>query len=134
VFVRNIDAPTNEPIQAEVCFPPSSSFCQGQGVGSSITVPTTNAAGRAVERMTLEYVSGVCFNNLVFIEAQVLSTVGGAGPVRHHLIPVPGEPGWTHFAQPVRIYGDAGTIIRIGGTTNGEGACDFAFSGHLTLK
>ena len=84
--------------------------------------------------MVVEYVSGTCFGGLQFFEAQVHSVVNGGDVVRHHVVPVPGEPGWLNIAQPVRIYADPGTLVRISGTTNGLGACGLAVSGHLVAN
>lgn len=134
LFVRNVNEPADEPFQTELCFPPSSSVCQSRGVGSSFTVPTTASSGLTVKRMVVEYVSGTCFGGLQYFEAQVLSTVNGGDLVRHHLVPVPGEPGWLNIAQPVRIYADPATTVRISGTTNGLGACSMAVSGHLVAR
>ena len=134
LFVRNVNEPADEPLQTELCFPPGSTHCTSQGVSSGFTVPTVASSGRPVRRMVVEYVSGTCFGGLQFFEAQVHSVVNGGDVVRHHVVPVPGEAGWLNIAQPVRIYADPGTLVRISGTTNGLGACGLAVSGHLVAN
>ena len=131
LFVRNVNEPADEPFQTELCFPPGSDFCQSHDVTSGFTVPTTTDSGQTVRRMVVEYVSGTCFGGLQYFEAQVHSVVNGGAGVRHHVVPVPGEPGWLNIAQQLRIYADPGSTVRISGTTNGLGACELAVSGHL---
>jgi hypothetical protein len=133
VFVRDVDAPANQPLQLELCFPPSSDNCETEGVGNRFNVPETTSTGQTVQRLVIEYASGTCFGGLEFFEVQLLTTVGGEPLVRHHLVPVIGLDGWTNIAQTTRIYADPGTEVRISGTTNGLGACAFALSGHLVV-
>jgi hypothetical protein len=133
VPVRDANAPANEQFQQEFCFPPSSSYCQNQGAGNGMTVPATTSTGRSVRRLVLEYASGTCFNGLEFMEVQLLTSAAGGPLVRHHLVPVPGSPGWTNIAQTTRLYADPGSQVRFSGTTNGLGACGLALSGHFVL-
>ena len=137
------DGRGKRPFQAELCTQVASTTLCGT-TPSSFTVP-------ARRRAVIEYASGRCPRDGLTLTAgetwfpKLQTTV--AGVVASHLLhPIPGmaigspqlvsglQLNGFDVAQPVRIYADPGSVIRllldVSGLGNADIACDITISGH----
>ena len=143
VGTASADGKGKRPFQAELCAQVASTTLCGT-TPSSFTVP-------AKRRAVIEYASGRCPRDGLTLTAgetwfpKLQTTVGGV--VAGHLLhPIPGmaigspqlvsalQLNGFDVAQPVRIYADPGSVIRllldVGGLGNADISCNITISGH----
>lgn len=153
VLDRNIDRPANQPFNLTLCgngappgginFVPQTCFFNGTDTNpQAFTIPSTTYNGQTVQRLVIEYVSGICNtgstppSSVPYVSLAAGSFLNGSAGSQQHFFPltVGPQPGTLTWAEPVRVYSDPGQTIlfAIGVPLNSLVGCNMYISGYLT--
>lgn len=130
---RDVDNPATEPFDVSLCVAKNFGTDPCGSETNSFIVPTTTPDGRAVTRVVIEQVSGLCFTTQTVPLDLELFRLGTSHPA----IVIPSSidsTGGIDFSLLVRLYLNPGEEVVFGPATGNIYVCHEGVFGYLVAK